>query len=63
MTRLAFGAKCGPRVGSCGNASRGVAAPLLEVLRPWLVVVAALVALGAAWAAYPEAWLRAWPAL
>jgi type III secretory pathway component EscT len=44
-------------------ASRGVAAPLLEVLRPWVVVVAALVALGAAWAAYPEAWLRAWPAL
>lgn len=42
-------------------ASRGVAAPMLEVVRPWLVGAAALVALGAAWAAYPAAWLRAWP--
>jgi len=32
------------------------------VLRPWLVSVAALVALGGAWAAYPEAWQRAWGA-
>lgn len=44
-------------------ASRGVAAPLTELVRPWLVVVVALVALGAAAAAYPEAWLRAWPGL
>ncbi len=42
-------------------ASRGVVAPVVELLRPWLVVVAALVSLGAAWAAYPHAWLRAWP--
>ncbi len=42
--------------------ARGAAAPALEVLRPWLICAAALVALGAAWAAYPEAWLRAWPA-
>lgn len=41
--------------------ARGAAAPTLEVLRPWLICAAALVALGAAWAAYPEAWLRAWP--
>jgi len=44
-------------------ATRGVAVPLLEALRPWLVAAAALIALGAAWAAYPGAWLRAWPAL
>jgi type III secretory pathway component EscT len=43
--------------------ARGVAVPLLEVLRPWLVAAAALIALGAAWAAYPGAWLRAWPML
>jgi len=43
--------------------TRGAAAPLLEALRAWLVAAAALVALGAAWAAYPGAWLRAWPAL
>lgn len=42
-------------------ATRGVVAPVVELLRPWLVVVAALVSLGAAWAAYPQAWLRAWP--
>ena len=42
-------------------ACRGVAAPAGEVLRPWLCAAAALVALGAAWAAYPGAWLRAWP--
>lgn len=42
-------------------ASRGAVAPGVELVRPWLTVVAALVALGAAWAAYPEAWLRAWP--
>ncbi len=41
---------------------RGVATAPGEVLRPWLVSVAALVALGAAWAAYPEAWQRAWGA-
>ncbi len=44
-------------------ASRGVAAPVTEWVRPWVVVVAALVALGAASAAYPAAWLRAWPGL
>jgi hypothetical protein len=43
-------------------ASRGAAASVVELARPWLTVAAALVALGAAWAAYPEAWLRAWPA-
>lgn len=43
-------------------ASRGAAASVVEAARPWLSVVAALVALGAAWAAYPGAWLRAWPA-
>ena len=42
-------------------ASRGVAAPMGEALRPWVGSAAALVALGAAWAAYPAAWLRAWP--
>jgi len=42
-------------------ACRGVAVPLGEALRPWLCAAAGLVALGAAWAAYPEAWLRAWP--
>jgi hypothetical protein len=36
---------------------------MMEVLRPWLVGAAALIALGAAWAAYPEAWSRAWPTL
>jgi len=41
---------------------RGVATAPGEVLRPWLASVAALVALGAAWAAYPEAWQRAWGA-
>mgnify|MGYP003592963965 CR=1 FL=1 len=41
--------------------TRGVAVPVLEAVRPWLVCAAALVALGAAWSAYPEAWLRAWP--
>jgi len=43
--------------------ARGVAIPVMTALRPYLVAAAALVALGAAWAAYPEAWLRAWPAL
>lgn len=43
--------------------ARGAAIPVMEALRPYLVAAAALVALGAAWAAYPEAWLRAWPAL
>ncbi|MBA3547707.1 MAG: hypothetical protein H0T76_14575 [Nannocystis sp.] len=43
--------------------TRGVATSLLEALRPWLVAAAALIALGAAWAAYPDAWLRAWPAI
>lgn len=37
--------------------------PLLAAVsaasRPWLVAAAALAALGGAWAAYPEAWLRA----
>lgn len=32
-----------------------------QALRPWLVAAAALAALGAAWAAYPEAWMRALP--
>lgn len=32
-----------------------------QALRPWLVAAAALAALGAAWAAYPEAWLAALP--
>lgn len=43
--------------------TRGAAGPLLETLRPWLVAAAASIALGAAWSAYPGAWLRAWPAL
>jgi type III secretory pathway component EscT len=43
--------------------ARGVAVPMMDALRPWLVAAAALIALGAAWAAYPEAWLRAWPTL
>lgn len=43
--------------------ARGVAVPLLATLRPWLVAAAAMIALGAAWAAYPAAWLRAWPTL
>lgn len=30
-------------------------------LRPWFVTAAALAALGAAWTAYPESWLRALP--
>lgn len=42
-------------------ASRGVATPVGEALRPWVCSAAALLALGAAWAAYPAAWLRAWP--
>lgn len=41
---------------------RGVAVAPGEVLRPWSATAAALVALGAAWAAYPEAWQRAWGA-
>lgn len=44
-------------------ASRGVAVPVAEVMRPWLCSAAALVALAAAWAAYPASWLRAWPAV
>jgi len=43
--------------------ARGVAVPMMETLRPWLVAAAALIALGAAWAAYPKAWSRAWPTL
>lgn len=39
---------------------RGVASAPADALRPWLATVAALVALGGAWAAYPEAWQRAW---
>lgn len=39
---------------------RGVASAPGDVLRPWLATAAALVALGGAWAAYPEAWQRAW---
>jgi flagellar biosynthesis protein FliR len=41
---------------------RGVASTSGDVLRPWLATTAALVALGGAWAAYPEAWQRAWGA-
>lgn len=41
---------------------RGVATAPGDALRPWLATSAALVALGAAWAAYPEAWQRAWGA-
>lgn len=41
---------------------RGVAAAPGEAVRPWLATAAALIALGAAWAAYPEAWARAWGA-
>jgi len=41
---------------------RGVATAPGDALRPWLATAAALVALGAAWAAYPEAWQRAWGA-
>jgi hypothetical protein len=44
-------------------AARGVAVAPVEAVRPWLVAAAAMVALGAAWAAYPEAWQRAWPQL
>ena len=44
-------------------ACRGVAVPVGEALRPWLCAAAGLVALGAAWAAYPEAWLRTWPGM
>lgn len=40
--------------------TRGVATAPGEALRPWLATAAALVALGASWAAYPEAWQRAW---
>jgi hypothetical protein len=40
--------------------------PLLAAMsaasRPWIVAAAALAALGGAWAAYPDAWLRALPA-
>lgn len=36
-------------------------AAALGALRPWLVAAVALAALGAAWATYPEAWLRALP--
>ena len=43
--------------------TRGVAVPLIAALRPWLVAAAAMIALGAAWAAYPGAWSRAWPTL
>lgn len=41
---------------------RGVASAPGDALRPWLATTAALVALGAAWAAYPEAWQRTWGA-
>lgn len=41
---------------------RGVASAPGDVLRPWLATATALVALGAAWSAYPEAWQRAWGA-
>jgi type III secretory pathway component EscT len=43
--------------------TRGVAVPLIAALRPWLVAAAAMIALGAAWGAYPGAWSRAWPTL
>lgn len=43
--------------------SRGVASAPGDALRPWLASTAALVALGGAWAAYPEAWQRAWGAV
>lgn len=36
-------------------------AAMAQALRPWLIAAAALAALGAAWTAYPEAWLRALP--
>ncbi len=42
-------------------ASRGLAVPVSEALRPWLCSAAAMISLGAAWAVYPTAWLRAWP--
>lgn len=34
------------------------AAALSDALRPWLRTAGALIALGASWAAYPEAWVR-----
>jgi flagellar biosynthesis protein FliR len=37
---------------------RGVATTPGDALRPWLATAAALVALGASWAAYPDAWQR-----
>jgi len=37
----------------------GAAEPVAGALRPWLRVALALTALGASWAAYPEAWSRA----
>jgi type III secretory pathway component EscT len=37
----------------------GAADPVAGALRPWLRVALALTALGASWAAYPEAWVRA----
>lgn len=43
-------------------ATRGVALAAFDALRPWLVTVAASMALGAAWGAYPEAWGRAFGA-
>lgn len=34
------------------------AEPVMDALRPWARTAAALVALGASWSAYPEAWAR-----
>ena len=34
------------------------AGALMDALRPWLRTAGALIALGASWAAYPEAWAR-----
>lgn len=44
-----------------GAATSGSFVALTGALRPWLVAAAALVALGAAWAIHPDAWLGALP--
>lgn len=44
-----------------GAARGGSFVAWTAALRPWLVAAAALVALGAAWAVHPEAWLGALP--
>lgn len=41
--------------------STGPIAALSGAVRPWLVAALALIALGAAWAVHPEAWLAALP--